>query len=53
MEYSKIIKDVEERITITERKRQELKEQNRKIFPSTPYGRNRYRRYRGIRNIGS
>ena len=33
---SKIIKDVEERITITEKKRQELEEQNRKIFHPPP-----------------
>ena len=49
----KIIKDAEERIPVIEKKRQELEEQNRKIFSSTPYRRNRYRRYRGIRNIGS
>ena len=29
---SKVIKDVEERIPIIEKKRQELEEQNRKIF---------------------
>ena len=33
---SKIIKDVEERITITEKKRQELEEQNKKIFHQPP-----------------
>ena len=33
---SKIIKDVEERITITEKKRQELEEQSKKIFHPPP-----------------
>ena len=33
---NKIIKDVEERIHITEKKRQELEEQNRKIFHPPP-----------------
>ena len=33
---SKIIKDVEERIPIIEKKRQELEEQKRKIFHSSP-----------------
>ena len=33
---SKIIKDVEERISVIEKKRQELEEQNRKIFHPPP-----------------
>ena len=33
---SKIVKDVEERIAITEKKMQELEEQNRKIFHPSP-----------------
>ena len=33
---NKIIKDVEERIQIIEKKRQELEEQNRKIFHPPP-----------------
>ena len=33
---NKIIKDAEERIPVIEKKRQELEEQNRKIFPPPP-----------------
>ena len=33
---NKIIKEIDERITVTEKKRQELEEQNRKIFHPPP-----------------
>ena len=49
---SKIIKDVEERILIIEKKRQELEEQNRKIFHPPPI-RDGCRCYRRARDPGS